>query len=77
MFGGCYIIGGLTANFLGPFQFLAVVREQGPWIHRENGRVHMAGILIGSLNAVYVTFISLCRPIGQFAFASLGSVWLG
>lgn len=74
--GVSHVIGGGTAMLLGPFQFLASIRQHAPKIHRWIGRVYAGGILIGGVNAFYVSFTSLCRPLGQYAFAFLGFIWL-
>lgn len=76
LFGVSHIVGGLTATLLGPFQFLSSVRRKYPKVHQWIGRVYNFGILIGGLNAFYVSFTSLCRPLGQYAFAFLGLIWL-
>ncbi|KAI0176863.1 hypothetical protein BJ166DRAFT_505562 [Pestalotiopsis sp. NC0098] len=76
IFGLSHVVGGLTAMFLGPFQFLGSLRRKSPEVHRWVGRVYNGGILIGSVNAFYVSFTSLCRPLGQYAFAFLGFIWL-
>jgi uncharacterized membrane protein len=76
LFGVSHIVGGLTTMLLGPFQFLSSVRRKYPKVHQCIGRVYNIGILIGGLNAFYVSFTSLCRPMGQYAFAFLGLIWL-
>ncbi|ETS75773.1 hypothetical protein PFICI_12717 [Pestalotiopsis fici W106-1] len=76
LFGISHIVGGLTAMLLGPFQFLASIRRKYPKVHRWIGRLYALGILMGGINAFYVSFTSLCRPLGQYAFAFLGLIWL-
>ncbi|KAH7127519.1 hypothetical protein EDB81DRAFT_809444 [Dactylonectria macrodidyma] len=77
IFGVGHIVGGLTAIALGPFQFLAGIRRRVPKVHRWIGRVYMAGIILGGINTLHVSFTSICRPLGQYAFAFLGIIWMG
>lgn len=77
VFGIAHILGGLIAMILGPFQFLSSLRKRNSKAHRIIGRVYMAGILMGGVCAFHVSFASMCRPVGQYAFAFLGLIWLG
>ncbi|WYZ46807.1 hypothetical protein EsH8_IX_001032 [Colletotrichum jinshuiense] len=75
--GGVIHIGGsLIAMGLGPFQFLPVLRQQYPAIHRWVGWVYVAGVTFGGTAAFIVTFHSLALTFGKVGFAVLALAWL-
>jgi uncharacterized membrane protein len=77
LFGNLHILSGIVATAMGPFQFIPSMRRgKASVVHRWVGRLYVAGILLGGINAFKVPFGSPCRPIGQWAFALLAAVWL-
>jgi hypothetical protein len=71
-----HILGGIAATALGPFQFIDTLKLRKPVVYRWVGRAYVYSILVGGYNGVDISFVSLCRPLGQYAFAALAVAWL-
>ena len=53
-----HITGGMVALFTGPWQFFSGYRRQPMHVHRWTGRIFVAGVAMGVIGAVYLSFTS-------------------
>ncbi|MEW5829168.1 MAG: DUF2306 domain-containing protein [Chloroflexota bacterium] len=75
---GLYIhaFAGGVALLVGPFQFLARLRNCFPILHRWTGRVYLVGILLGGLSAFLIAPGIRSGMVGEFGLILLGILWL-
>jgi uncharacterized membrane protein len=72
-----HIIGSALALLIGPFQFLPVVRNRWPRLHRLLGRVYLgAGIGLGSITAMLIATGIQGGLVGAVGISLLSVVWL-
>ncbi|HEY4381638.1 MAG TPA: DUF2306 domain-containing protein [Acidobacteriaceae bacterium] len=71
-----HVGGGSLALILGPFQFSTMLRKRFVQVHRWMGRLYLAGILVGSVGAIYMgLWVSRLRAFG-IALEFLALAWL-
>jgi len=68
--------GGL-AMLLGPWQFVAEIRQLWPALHRWAGRLYVGCCLISGLAAYPVAFGTIAGPVAAAGFAAMATAWLG
>ncbi len=51
-----HLLGGMTALFIGPFQFSKTFRNKYLKTHRRIGKVYIIAIILGSFCAIYMSF---------------------
>lgn len=62
---------------LGPWQFMAGLRRARPALHRWMGRVYLgAGVLVGGLAGLYMSFHAYGGVVSQSGFGLLALLWL-
>lgn len=62
---------------LGPWQFMAGLRRARPALHRWMGRVYLgAGVLVGGLAGLYMSFHAYGGTVSQSGFGLLALLWL-
>ncbi len=62
---------------LGPWQFMAGLRRARPRLHRWMGRVYLgAGVLVGGLAGLYMSFHAFGGAMAQAGFGLLALLWL-
>ncbi len=71
-----HIIGGTVALLMGPFQFWTGLRRKHLRIHRWTGRLYMAGVMLGSSAAFYLSFQTEIGWTFGVALFVLGGVWV-
>jgi uncharacterized membrane protein len=71
-----HIAGAATALLLGPFQFLAGLREHYRQVHRLMGRTYVLSCLVGGVGGFIVAFGSTAGPIATVGFAALAACWI-
>lgn len=71
-----HVIGAATALLVGPFQFLASVRNRRPGLHRALGKVYVAACLLGGVAGFVLAFGSTAGPIATAGFATLAVCWV-
>lgn len=71
-----HIVGGVMALSLGPFQFLAPLRERRPRVHRWMGRFYLVGILLGGVAGLYMSAYAYTGIVATLGFATLAILWL-
>ncbi|HWL76535.1 DUF2306 domain-containing protein [Microbacterium sp.] len=76
--GGFYahIVGGGVALALMPLQFVRMLRERAPKVHRWIGRVALVGLAVGAVGALVIAPFNSAGLVGLFGFGGLGMVWL-
>ena len=72
-----HVFGAMLALLLGPFQFVARLRNRQPRLHRCMGRVYLGGgVLIGGSAGMYMSFFAFGGLPSQLGFGSLAIAWL-
>lgn len=71
-----HIVGGVMALSLGPFQFLASLRERRPRVHRWIGRFYLVGVLLGGVAGLYMSAYAYTGLVATLGFATLAILWL-
>src|SRR3954447_19369891 len=66
-----HIIGGMLALSLGPFQFLAGLRNRLPRLHRWLGRLYLCGVTLGGFGGLYMATTAYTGPIAGLGFGAL------
>lgn len=71
-----HIIGAFIALLVGPFQFIKGLRDRHPMLHRWIGRLYLvAGIGVGGLGGIIISFHSPAGLVGTFGFTMLALAW--
>jgi uncharacterized membrane protein len=72
-----HIFASTVAMVLGPFQFLAGLRQRFARIHRWMGRAYLGvGVLVGGLAGLYMAAFAFGGIVSKLGFAGLASLWL-
>jgi uncharacterized membrane protein len=74
--GYAHTLGGMIAMLIGPFQFLGVVRQRYPHVHRWLGRVYLVCVAVGGLAGLYLSPGSYASNTFGLAFIALALAWL-
>lgn len=64
------------ALIIGPFQFLAAMRNRWPKAHRLSGKIYLCCVLLGSVAAISSTIMSTAGFAAQVGFSLLIVGWL-
>ncbi len=72
-----HIVGGGIALALSPLQLAARFRARLPRLHRVNGRIVAAAILLAGLGGLVLAPGNQAGPIGTAGFGLLGVLWIG
>jgi uncharacterized membrane protein len=67
---------GLVALAIGPFQFLPLLRNRWPVLHRNLGRVYLSVILFSGLSGLWLAFHTTGGFAATSGFFILSLVWL-
>ncbi len=67
---------GATALLVGPFQFVAGLRQRRPLLHRWLGRVYAAACIIAGVGALASAPHASGGPVAGAGFALLGVSWI-
>jgi hypothetical protein len=73
---GLHIGGAMLALGLGPFQFVARIRNRWPRIHRVTGRLYLLGCLVGGLGGLALAQTAHGGFVARLGFACLAVAWL-
>jgi uncharacterized membrane protein len=72
-----HVLGGVTALFLGPFQFISRMRTGNwRWIHRQIGRVYLVAVLVAGLGGLYLGTMAYGGWLNQVGFTCFAVAWL-
>jgi len=71
-----HIAASAFAMILGAFQFLKVLRQKAPAIHRWIGRFYIAACLVGGVAGGTIALSSTAGPIAGWGFFLLAIIWL-
>ncbi len=71
-----HIVGGGVALALMPLQFMRMLRDRSPKVHRWTGRVALIGVAVGAVGALVIAPFNSAGLVGLFGFGGLGVVWL-
>lgn len=73
-----HISGGILALAIGPFQFSQSFRNKFMTTHRWLGRIYLSAILIGTISATYLAWISAIKVNFSWAFSlqMLAFAWI-
>lgn len=72
-----HIFASVVAISLGPFQFLASLRQRFVRLHRWMGRAYLGiGVLVGGLAGLYMATFAFGGIASKLGFASLAVLWL-
>src|SRR5215213_8887988 len=71
-----HIVGAILTLALGPFQFLARLRNRYLNVHRWMGRLYLLGVLAGGLAGLYLAAFSYGGLSTHLGFGSLAVLWL-
>ena len=72
-----HVFAAAVALLLGPFQFSTRLRQAAIRVHRWTGRVYLgAGVLVGGLSGLYLSWFAYGGPVARLGFASLAVGWL-
>jgi uncharacterized membrane protein len=71
-----HIAASAVAMILGAFQFLRVLRQKAPGVHRWLGRFYIASCLIGGAAGGSIALSSTAGPVAGWGFFMLAIIWL-
>lgn len=71
-----HVAGATVALLIGPFQFIAAIRNRFPTLHRLIGTVYVCSCLVGGLSGIYIGFYSPHGPVAATGFMVLGVIWV-
>lgn len=71
-----HIVGGFVALLVGPWQFVAGLRNRYLQLHRGLGRIYLIAVLIGSIAGLGMAAVSLGGLATHVGFGMLASLWL-
>lgn len=71
-----HIIGGMIAMALGPFQFIAGLRQRWLTIHRWIGRVYLSACAVGGIAGLYMAYFAHGGFPAALGFGMLAGAWL-
>lgn len=72
-----HIFGSVVAISLGPFQFLARMRQRFVRLHRWMGRAYLGiGVLVGGLSGLYMAAFAFGGIVSNLGFSFLAVLWL-
>jgi uncharacterized membrane protein len=72
-----HIFASVVAISLGPFQFIASIRQRFVRLHRWMGRAYLGiGVLVGGLAGLYMATFAFGGIVSKLGFASLATLWL-
>lgn len=71
-----HIAASAFAMVLGAFQFLKVLRQKAPTVHRWMGRLYVAACIIGGLAGGTIALSSTAGPIAGWGFFLLAVLWV-
>lgn len=72
-----HIFASVVAISLGPFQFLAGMRQRFVRLHRWMGRTYLGiGVLVGGLAGLYMATFAFGGIVSKLGFALLALLWL-
>jgi len=61
----------------GPWQFLLLLRQRWPLVHRWIGRVYCSAVLLGWLSSLPIAAHAQAGAISSAGFLTLGFFWIG
>lgn len=73
---GLHVGAAILAMALGPFQFLAKVRQLMPRAHRWMGRIYLMGVLVGGVSGLYMAQFAHGGMVSVLGFSGLSLLWL-
>ena len=71
-----HITASLIALLIGPWQFVAKIRQKLPHVHRWTGRLYVASVAVGGVGGFIVAWTSVAGLVVSFGFAILAVLWL-
>jgi uncharacterized membrane protein len=71
-----HVAGAVVALLLGPWQFVAGLRNRYLHVHRWLGRIYLIAVLIGGIGALVMAPVSLGGMPAHVGFGMLGGLWL-
>lgn len=71
-----HIIASSVALMIGPLQFLRVLRQRQPRLHRWLGRSYVAACLIGGFAGGIIALGSTAGPVAGWGFFLLALLWV-
>jgi uncharacterized membrane protein len=70
-----HVAGGVTALLLGPLQFVRRIRTRFPLLHRTNGRIYAAAVLVGAPAGFMLALGTVAGPVAVVGFAIPALLW--
>jgi len=71
-----HIAASAFAMIIGAFQFLKVLRQKAPSVHRWMGRIYIAACLVGGAAGGVIALSSTAGPVAGWGFFLLAILWL-
>lgn len=71
-----HIVFAGTALFIGPFQFIARLRDRHRSVHRTIGGIYLVSVLLGGAAALIMATINTAGINGFFGFGTLAVLWV-
>lgn len=65
-----HIVGGMIALLLGPFQFIARLRNNYPKVHRTTGKIYLISIAVASIASLYLSIDKILITEKAIVFGS-------
>lgn len=72
-----HFLAGTMVIIIGALQFHPGIRSHRPQVHRWLGRIYLAGVLVGGLAGLYLSFYAFGGMVARFGFGLLAVCWLG
>ena len=73
---GTHVAASGVAMLIGAFQFLRVLRQKWPGVHRWIGRIYIAACMIGGLAGGTIALSSTAGPVAGWGFFLLAILWV-
>lgn len=72
-----HVFASAVALLLGPFQFMARLRQRFAPVHRWSGRIYLGvGVLVGGVSGLYMAMHAFGGIVSRLGFACLALSWL-
>lgn len=71
-----HMFGGGLALLIGPFQFMARLRDRNRRLHRLLGRIYLISVALGGLSALVIAPGVISGLTGTIGLSMLGILWL-
>lgn len=71
-----HVVLGITANLIGPLQFIPAIRARNPLLHRTLGKIYLCCVAISTFVSFYLVSTAQLGLVYATGLAMLGVAWI-